>query len=137
VYSLQRPCYKEPVEEKVVYRLPSSTTRGVLKETGSDSFGNEESTESDDQVTDEWQDDPVHTKTDSLVVSCIIIANLYDDMVFRFIQTSKSLPSIQTHQSLVYFYSLFQSDTLPLWLLYWFHVSYLYPSNLVILVSPF
>jgi hypothetical protein len=49
-----RISYKEPVEEKVVYRFYSSTTRGVRKVAGSDSSGNEESTESDNQVTNEW-----------------------------------------------------------------------------------
>jgi hypothetical protein len=59
VHLSERPCHVEPVEEKVVYRLPSSITRDVRKETDSDSFGNEESTESDDQVANEWEHDPM------------------------------------------------------------------------------
>jgi hypothetical protein len=59
---------------------------------------------------------PCTHQTDSFVVDFIINRNLYDGMAFHFIQTSESLSSIQTHQSLVYFYSLVQSDTLPLWL---------------------
>jgi hypothetical protein len=43
----------------VVYRFPSSTPRGVRKETGSNTSDNEESTESDVQVTNEWEDDPM------------------------------------------------------------------------------
>jgi hypothetical protein len=59
VHLSERPCYVEPVEEKVVYRLPSSITRDVRKVAGSSPSDNEDSTESDGQVANEWEDDPM------------------------------------------------------------------------------
>jgi hypothetical protein len=50
--------YKEPVEEKVVYRLPSSITRDVRKVAGSYPADNEDQTESVGQIAIE-QDDPM------------------------------------------------------------------------------
>jgi hypothetical protein len=56
VYCSQRTCYEEPVEE-VVYR--PSITRDVRKDAGSFPSDNEDSTESDGQVANEWEDDPM------------------------------------------------------------------------------
>jgi hypothetical protein len=59
VHLSERPCYVEPVEEKVVYRLPSSITRDVRQVAGSSPSDNEDSTESDGQVVNECDDDPM------------------------------------------------------------------------------
>jgi hypothetical protein len=58
VHFHQRISYKEPVEEKVVYRLHSSTTRGVRKVTGSYPADSEDQTESVGQIAIE-QEDPM------------------------------------------------------------------------------
>jgi hypothetical protein len=80
---------------------------------------------------------PCTHQTDSFVVDFIIIRNLYDDMAFHFIQTSESLSSIQSHQAWFTFTLLSNQTLFHSGFLLWFHVSYMYPFNLVILVSPF